>query len=153
MCQCVPWSVPPAAAGSADRSSSSPVTWSSYGCDHCTCRWWESLSFWSGQSSPARFIRIRIRNVRTESDFYKNNCLFINLFWGIEMILFTWIPPRSSLPAMPSTSSMIRTCLLLTVWDVPTKHTWDLQNEASPKFMQHKKVSPAWPTANHWWSV
>lgn len=39
-----------------------------------------------------------------------------------EMFSFTWIPPRSSLPAMPSTSSMIRTCLLLTVCDVPAKH-------------------------------
>ncbi len=49
---CIPWSVPPAASGSADRSNSLPVTWSSGGCDHCTYRWWESLNFLSARSSP-----------------------------------------------------------------------------------------------------
>lgn len=33
--------------------------------------------------------------------------------------VFTCIPPLSSFPAIPSTSSIMRTCLLLTVWDAP----------------------------------
>lgn len=36
-------------------------------------------------------------------------------------LVLTCIPPRSSLPAIPSTSSMISTCSLLTFLEVPTK--------------------------------
>lgn len=54
------------------------------------------------------------------AQFQKNKvsvCVCISLVSMelMELTALTWIPPRSSLPAMPSTSSMIRTCLLLTV--------------------------------------
>ena len=63
--------------------------------------------------------------------------------------LFTWIPPRSSLPAMPSTSSMIRTCSLLTVWDVPTKHTcWELHIAHSTHYITGTRWCCAGQTTN-----
>lgn len=51
-CVCSPWSVLLGVSGSADRSSSWPVILSFGGSDHCTCRWWGSLNFWWGRSSP-----------------------------------------------------------------------------------------------------
>lgn len=65
LCEWAPWFVPPAASGSADRSSSWPVIWSSCGYDRYTCRWWESLCFGSGWSSPTRRQRSEVSVKKT----------------------------------------------------------------------------------------
>lgn len=79
-CVCVPWSVPLAASGSADRSSSWPVIWSSGGSDRCTCRWWESSNFWSGRSSPTGGKRSEVsikKTVKIWSNYDKNVLFFL----------------------------------------------------------------------------